>query len=379
MQDESKNLEESSLQKSSPQKSSQSSAAEVSESSVTLSKKPPAHFSKNTDALKEGHVVNTNNADKTKTSKIDTAASSSNAAASKTDSSGSQTAAKKSCPAHAFLSLFAVGLICLVAGALFSYFFFSRQGAAKTELSGKSTITKADFNKVAGHFSYKGKDYAITALDAALVGTGIEQYKTPTGEDSYYLPGAESVVAAARNKVIDLIAQEQGISASQQEISEFMKKQFYTDDVKALASQYKLEENQVKDMSKHGVLIEKLRDKVIGKDALPQPISMPAQPKDKAESSKKTAEYYNYIVGILGKEWDATKGSWAATDGPLYKSLNEKLKLDDKLASFEDAYLVYGAANEQLQNKVSELQDKWLKFISKYLNDVQIQLAYLLV
>lgn len=285
---------------------------------------------------------------------------------------------KKKKKPKAQIALFALfTVIGLLVGGLLTYFLAPQLGAgAKSNLNGKATITKDELDTRVGSFVYEGKTYTVTAREAMMTTGAIEQFKSPDGK--YYLPSAESIVGFARNKVLELVAKSEGLSATDSDVKDFLMRQSKTDDIKQLAARLHLKEDQVKTLAEDGVLMEKLRDKVIGKDAIPQPVAPPQAPKDTKDNSKKTEDYYAYITKILGKEWDSAKATWASKDGPLYKALGSQLKLDGKTASYEDANEVYRAYSVELQQKASTLQQKWIQFVSKYLSQARISVDYLL-
>lgn len=267
-------------------------------------------------------------------------------------------------------------VVGLILGALLGFVGCRMWGGASGGLvqSTDGYLAEDQLDKTVAVFTYDGKDVKVTARQALEEMGNLDNQKTPDG--TYRTPSAELIVSYARNYVLAQEASKRGIKVSDDEVSEYLEKNVGMDDISAMARQYNMTEDQAKKVIKESAAIAKMRDQIVGTDSNPTAPQPPAAPAQGADQDAVTADYAKYIVGLLGDEWDANKGSWAREDGQFYAALkNESFNAEG--ATYQAAQIAYYIANNQYGEKVSKLNEGWTKFIDSTLSKSNIRISSL--
>lgn len=241
--------------------------------------------------------------------------------------------------------------------------------------SGKTTLAENQLDNTVATMVYNGKSYNISARDAISATGSLDAAKKDDG--SYKAPTADSVLSAARNDVLDQAVKEKGISVSEDEMKSYAKQNLGTDDISQIASQYGLDEESTKKVLMQSAAVSKLREQILGdatKDlTVPE---APAQP-ESGKEEEPSATYGKYIISLLGDEWDASKGTWAKTDGDYYAALgNETFSADS--ATYAQAQSAYYVAYQKYSQKYSDINTKWTDYVNGLLSNASISLSSLI-
>lgn len=247
-------------------------------------------------------------------------------------------------------------------------------GGGSMSASGKTTLAENQLDDTVATMVYNGKTYKISARDAITATGSLDAAKKDDG--SYQAPTADAVLSAARNDVLDQAVQEKGITVNDDEVKTYAKQNLGTDDISQIASQYGLDQDAATKVLKQSAAVSKLRDQILGdatKD-LTAP-EAPAQPESGKEDTP-TADYGKYIINLLGDEWDASKGTWAKTDGDYYAALgNETFSADS--ATYAQAQSAYYVAYQKYSQKYSDISAKWTDYVNGLLCNASISLSSL--
>lgn len=238
----------------------------------------------------------------------------------------------------------------------------------------KISLTESELDQPIASYTYNGKSHDITPRQVFEEGAALESAKE---EDSKYkVPGADMILSYARNQILVELTKSANIEVNDDEALKFLKDNFQIESFDDFAKNYHMTEDQVKKTMKENVAINKLRDQILHKDssasAAPQAPTSP----EKGKESEATEAYAQYIIGLLGDEWNAETGTWARQDGPFYTSLSAS-NFDGKTATYEQAQNAYFVAYTNF-NKANEKDYKqWSDYLNGELAKASIQMKYL--
>lgn len=244
-----------------------------------------------------------------------------------------------------------VWLLLLVAmavgGAGAGYYYATthpENGPSFGTLGGKTTIDENELDEVVATYTMGGVVHEITAREAILQESSLELARV--GESAYLMPSTESVVSAARTAILQDEVDRRGITVSDEELDTYVKDTFGTTDYAALASEYHMDEENVRRLLRGSAGMAKLRAEVVA-DA-ETGASEPAAPTAPENGDKATAsaDYATYIIALAGDEWDAENGGWVNFDGPYAAALREYDVRADS-APYAAAEVAYNLAYEQ--------------------------------
>ncbi len=267
-----------------------------------------------------------------------------------------------------FWTVLVVAIVALAIGWAIGRFFFGSAGSA----NGKITLKENELDTTIGTLTYKNKTEKITAREAIEAATSLKAAKNKDGV--YTVPGADKVLAVARNKILAQACDEAKINVTDEDIQQYAEKALKTKDLKQIASKYSMTEEQVKKLIGQSARVKKLYNSVV-KTADVQAPAAPNKPKD-GNNDAATEEYGKYIIGLLGDEWDANKGTWAKTDGKYYKALKDQ-KFTATSASYAQAQAAYYVAYQEYSSKMGDANAKWSKFVNERLSQASIQISTL--
>lgn len=275
----------------------------------------------------------------------------------KSVTSTTDTVAKASgtCPLKGFgvVQIVAV-VVALILGLLLGRFVLTAFGASG---SGKTTLTEAELGTTVATYTQNGRTTAVSAREVLE-----SQGMLTAGQDGTYpAPRHEAIVEFVRNRTLANLAEARGITASDDEVTQMAEDKMQTSDWDQIGQMYGLSGDAARETIRNLVLFSKLRDEVAG--ALPEMPTAPTQPADGAQDTP-TAEYGQYIVGLLGDEWDEANNTWARTDGDYYATLSGYQFTKDS-ATYAAAQAAYNVAVSQYQTKAMDVQQKWSDFVSE--------------
>lgn len=260
----------------------------------------------------------------------------------------------------------------LVLGLLLGRFVLGG-GAGGSDIAGKTSVTEAELDKAYASYTYGGKTTQITVREV------IEQNGTIDAaldeEGNYTLPSAEYAMNAARTAILNSEIESRGIEVSEEDAAAYAEKALGTSDYDAIASTYGMDAEAVKKLVMDNCRLDALRKEVVGED-LPEMPEAPEAPEEGSED-KATKKYADYIITLVGEEWDAKAGAWASEDSP-YATALDGYGFNGKTASYNAAQAAYYVAYQQYSEKQAEMSSKWTEFLNGLLSNATIQVGSLI-
>ena len=260
-----------------------------------------------------------------------------------------------------------VGAVVLFALGIVIGRFLLGGGGATGSLNGHTTLSEGELNTPIASYTYNGQTKEVTAREVIENTSGLDAAKQSDG--TYAVPAADKIIGYVRNALVVAEAQSQGISVSDQEVSDYMQTNFKTTDVSQVASAYKLSEDVAKKLINDAVIMKKYRDKVLT-TKLPDAPQAPTAPED-GNSETTSQEYAQYIIGLAGDEWDATNNTWASQDGDYYKQLSA-YSISKDSASYAAAQTAYQVAMSKYSAVASKASQEWSQKINEILGKASI-------
>ena len=260
-----------------------------------------------------------------------------------------------------------VGAVVLFALGIVIGRFLLGGGGATGSLNGRTTLSEGELNTPIASYTYNGQTKEVTAREVIENTSGLDAAKQSDG--TYAVPAADKIIGYVRNALVVAEAQSQGISVSDQEVSDYMQTNFKTTDVSQVASAYKLSEDVAKKLINDAVIMKKYRDKVLS-TKLPDAPQAPTAPED-GNSETTSQEYAQYIIGLAGDEWDATNNTWASQDGDYYKQLSA-YSISKDSASYAAAQTAYQVAMSKYSAVASKASQEWSQKINEILGKASI-------
>lgn len=228
------------------------------------------------------------------------------------------------------------------------------------------TLSEAELSEVVGAYSYDGESFDITARDA-ITGTQALSYSL-NADGTYDAPSSDMVLSYARNQVLAKLVADAGISVSDEEVTAYMQQLLGTTDLTQAAALLHMDADQASDALTAACGVSKLKQTVCpaGVEAIPAP----SWPED-GNTELGHPEYADYIISLLGADWDAVTMSWANTDNPYYAALKDAVFAQGS-ASYEAAMLAYDVAVQQAGGAAADSSVAWTDYVNEYLDKAAI-------
>ena len=276
--------------------------------------------------------------------------------------------AKKS---NGALITFIVGVCCLVAGLLIGKFVLGTHDAANP--LNKVTLTAGELDTVVATYTYGGETHEVTAREVIEDSSSLE---AALGDDgTYTMPTADDILAFARNAIVLGEAESRGLSVTDEDISAYALEILGTDDYATIASTYGLTEDVAKRMLGESALMKALRDEILADTGVSEAPVAPTEPED-GDHDTMSKEYADYVIALLGDEWDAENNTWARTDGTYYATL-QTFPISNEEASYEAAEQAYYIAYVAYATESSNASQAWTDFVNGLLGSASIEIATL--
>lgn len=258
-------------------------------------------------------------------------------------------------------------VVALVLGILAGKFILG--GGSAQSFAGQTQVTEADLDKVMATYSYNGKQGTVTVREAIESQVSLDSVKDDS--NNYTIPAADDVLNVARNRILQQVAEEQGVTVSDDELSSYAKQMTGESDLATIATNYSLTEDQVKEIIRESAYMYKLKEQVVSVEVGDVP-SAPETPADDAVDEA-NATYGAYIISLLGDEWDSANGTWARTDGPYYEALKDEVFSADS-ATYSQATAAYYVAYQQYATTSSSASSEWSSYVNGILSAATITL-----
>jgi len=266
----------------------------------------------------------------------------------------------------------AIAVAALIVGVLVGRFVLGR--TTTVSLNGATTFSEDQLDNTIATYVYDGKTYNVTAREVIEANTSLDSAANDDG--TYNVPTADDTVSFARNQIVLQAAKDQGLSVSDDDVSQYATDTLGTDDYSTIASNYSLDEDTTKSILSDAALMKKLRDSVVT-TTVPTSPTAPTAPSD-GNSDTATAEYAQYIIALAGDEWDSTNNTWAGTDGTYYAALSSYAISNDS-ATYAAAEAAYYVAYSAYNTASSSVSTEWTNYVNTLLSNATIQIGSLAV
>lgn len=279
-------------------------------------------------------------------------------------------------PAHRTLPVPAWVALCVVAlvvGVLGGYFLLSGASGGSVALDGRTTLSAGELDTTIAAYTYNGERVNVTPREV-ITGGGATLESVANDDGTYNVPAASDVLVYAQNKIILADAEDRGITASDEEVSDYAEQMLGSADLATIAELYGIDEDTVYDTFAESVIVTKLRDAVCETELPTQPTE-PTEPEEGAEETP-TADYASYIIALLGDEWDSEAGTWARTDGEYYATLSG-YEITNDAATYAAAEAAYNVAYNAYSDASTKVGEEWTTYTKNLLSHATIQIGSL--
>lgn len=267
-----------------------------------------------------------------------------------------------------------IALVALVVGVVIGIIAYPLLPLPGTpaSLPGRTTVTEDELGTPLGSYAYDGEVTQVSVREAIEETQSLASAKNDDG--TYDIPSADAVLSVARNHFLLLEAESRGVVASDDEVAAYVLSTWGTDDYAALASSYRMSEEQVREFMKRAATLRKLRDEVVTTSALGEP-QPPAEPEEGMEGYA-TQAYAEYILGLVGDEWDVNANWWAREDGP-FRSQLINFSISNEAATYKAAQAAYFVARSQYAAVEQQIAEEWSTYVNQILSEVTVELGTL--
>lgn len=214
-------------------------------------------------------------------------------------------------------------------------------------------------NVVVAEYTRDNQTHKITAQDMI---DAMGSNATKLDDGNYAIPGSDTAITVARNQILMAECDSHNITVTDDELNNYMNLSYGTTDVSEIAKEYNVSEDEIRDGLMKSAKSHKLYLLITGTtdDGAPE---MP----DSQADSKALGEY---ILNILGDNWDNDKGTWANTSNEYYSTLGADF--DPSSATMEEATQVYQIAAQDYQNAYTNAYEKWSAYVNGLMSKVTI-------
>lgn len=127
-------------------------------------------------------------------------------------------------------------------------------------VAGRVTIEESNLDQPLGSYTYQGTTTTVSVREAIEESVSLDAVRNADG--SYDIPGADAVLAIARNRLLLQEAENRGIAASEQDTLAYAREVWQTENYAVIAASYSMTTEQVKKLMQESATIKKLRDEV---------------------------------------------------------------------------------------------------------------------
>lgn len=276
----------------------------------------------------------------------------------------------------------------LAIGGGVGYVVSQRMSSSLTSAISSGTVAKDGLDEPIAYYDTGGGMTFVTVREVIEADSNLESVE---GEHGYAVPSADRVLAYVRNKVIAKAADDAKITVTDDELSKYAEKTLGTSDFKTIAESYGMDEEHTKAIILESARTQKLRESVVGTTDEGVVPELPEEPvvdgaenmseKELDEAHKKAnakidKKYADYIIALVGDEWDAKKGAWASDDGVFAQALSS-YEVTPKGASYDAALTAYYIAYQNWSQSASEEETVWSDYVNDLFDDVTLMMRSL--
>ena len=245
-------------------------------------------------------------------------------------------------------------------------------GAGTISLNGRTTLSAGELDSTVATYTVDGRTVSVTAREVLEESSGDAEL-TANEDGTYDVPSASDVLTYAQNQIILADADARGLTATDDEVDEFVSTNLGTD-LATLATSWGIDEDAARSVVADAVTMRKLQDEVATTE-LPEQPTAPSEPAEGAEDEP-TAEYAQYVIGLLGDEWDADANDWARTDGTYYATLSG-YEISNDAATYAAASAAYSVASSVYEEAYNQVSEELSAYTDALLSKATIQIGSL--
>ncbi len=239
-------------------------------------------------------------------------------------------------------------------------------------VTGKTALTEAQLDSVVATFTGDGETVSVTAREVLEHTSGLENAKDGS---TYGFPTANDVLEYVQNTVMNNEVAKQGITVSDDEAKQYAEDTFESSDYDALATQYGMSVDDVKQVIKDAAGVRKLYEQVTGQSASDTVVA-PEEPSD-GNKDQATEGYGQYVTHLLGDEWNTEKETWASTDGKYYSELKDET-FSSTSATYNQAKKAYDVATKDASTDTKDASETWSKYVNELMAKVSVVIGEIL-
>ncbi len=263
-----------------------------------------------------------------------------------------------------------IAVVALAIGVAAGHFLLG--GAGTISLNGRTTLSAGELDSTVATYTVDGRTVSVTAREVLEESSGDAEL-TANEDGTYDVPSASDVLTYAQNQIILADADARGLTATDDEVDEFVSTNLGTD-LATLATSWGIDEDAARSVVADAVTMRKLQDEVATTE-LPEQPTAPSEPAEGAEDEP-TAEYAQYVIGLLGDEWDADANDWARTDGTYYATLSG-YEISNDAATYAAASAAYSVASSAYQQAYNQVSEELSAYTDALLSKATIQIGSL--
>ena len=239
-------------------------------------------------------------------------------------------------------------------------------------LTGRTTVTEDELDCVLGTYTVGDVQTSVTVREAIGESTSLEAVRNADG--TYEVPSADTVLAIARNCVLESEAARLGIEATPEDVAAYARDTLGTDNYSAIASGYNMSAEQAEVLMGRSAVLRLLRDQVTTTQVPAEP-EEPSKP-NKGEEDVPSATYATYVLEVVGDEWDRDADSWATDEGPYREALRD-YTISNEAATYSAACAAYDEALVQVATAEQQRSSEWTAYANDLLSQVTVELGTL--
>ena len=263
-----------------------------------------------------------------------------------------------------------IAVVALAIGVAAGHFLLG--GAGTISLNGRTTLSAGELDSTVATYTIDGRTARVTAREVLEESSGDAEL-TANEDGTYDVPSASDVLTYAQNQIILADADARGLTATDDEVDEFVSTNLGTD-LATLATSWGIDEDAARSVVADAVTMRKLQDEVATTE-LPEQPTAPSEPAEGAEDEP-TAEYAQYVIGLLGDEWDADANDWARTDGTYYATLSG-YEISNDAATYAAASAAYSVASSVYEEAYNQVSEELSAYTDALLSKATIQIGSL--
>ena len=264
----------------------------------------------------------------------------------------------------------AIAAAALVVGVLAGHFLLGAAGSVS--LGGRTTLSAGELDSTIATYTVDGRTVGVTAREVLVEASGSSEISA-NEDGTYDVPSASTVLTYVQNQLILADAEARGLTATDEQIDEFVTGSMGSD-LATLAQSWGISEDEARAVVSDAVTMRNLQDEISTVELPEQPVA-PAEPDEGAEDTP-TAEYAQYVIGLLGDEWDSDANTWARTDGTYYATLSG-YDISNDAATYAAASAAYSVATSVYQEAYATVSEELGAYTDSLLSRASIQIGSL--